>query len=307
MTAVAAAQRPFWMLALLLVCAQAIFCVQDNIVKYLSPEIGAFQFAAIRSGFVLALLLIGAALLPQMRGLPKRRGAIFLRSVFQVVSLLLYLSSIIALPLSVSAVCFYTFPIMTTLASAFLMQEPVNPATYLAAVFGFLGSILIIGPAWADFNTAIFLPFLAALAYTASVIVTHYYCKDEPVSAMLRMQNIVFLGGGILGLLVISFGIVPGKEWTPISAQVWGVLAGVAVINLGAGYLLVHVYQHAAPPRLAPFSYTYLIFAATADTLFWDHPPNLGTLVGGALTATGGLIALRVRRPLHRTFHQPLR
>jgi drug/metabolite transporter (DMT)-like permease len=76
---------------------------------------------------------------------------------------------------------------------------------------------------------------------------------------------------------------------------VWGVLAGISALNLAMAFLLLHVYQHAAPPRLGPFSYSYLVFAAALDWAVWGAPPTATTLLGAGLTAAAGMLVLSAR------------
>lgn len=288
--------RPFAVYAAMLTGAQAIFSVQDAVVKTIGAEIGVLQYATLRAGFVLGLIAAGWAAMPRLRRPLRRRGPVIARSLFQVASILIYFAAITRMPLAVAATAFYTFPIITTLAGAVVARERVPPLVWVAAPLGFLGAAIILGPARAEVDWLIALPLLAAAAYAASVVITHHACAEEDTLALVRAQNLTFLAAGAAGLALAGAGAIPaGWGWTPMEPPVWGVLAGISALNLAMAFLLLHVYQHAAPPRLGPFSYSYLVFAAALDWAVWGAPPTATTLLGAGLTAAAGMLVLSAR------------
>ncbi|GMG81572.1 DMT family transporter [Paralimibaculum aggregatum] len=303
-----AGEPPVARYALMLTAAQMIFCAQDGVVKIVAGNLGVGQYATIRSGFVLFFIALAALAVRALRRPVKRTGPVVARSLFQVASILLYFTSITQLPLAVAGVGFYTFPIFTTLISAAVMRTPVSRATWAATFTGFAGAALIIGPGLAELDVLVLLPLLAATCYAVSVVITHYGCGQEDTLALVRVQNLCFLAVGLAGLGLGAAGMLPGGwSWSPVTGGTWAALAAISALNLLMAFVLLYVYQRAAPPRLAPFSYTYLVFAAAMDWIVWANPPTLQTLAGGALTALGGIMVLRAGRTPRQRFNQPLR
>lgn len=298
---------PFGQIAAMLICVQIIFALQDSFVKLVSADLAAWQITTLRSAFTLCFLLAAARFSPRLARPVKNRAAVIARSLCQAASMLLYIVAIARLPLAISAVCFYTFPILSTLLSALVARARVGLNTWIAVLLGFVGAALVVGPAWEAHSAAVVFPLLGALAYAVSVIITHYGCGDESVGGLLRTQHLTLLGVGLAMQIGGALDLAPAADWSQLALWQVGAFLGLAAINLLSGMMLAHVYQSAAPPRLAPFSYSYLAFAALVDTVLWGHPPTATTLIGGALTAVAGVIALRSQSSRNRRFNQPLR
>lgn len=298
--------RPFAVYAAMLTGGQAIFAVQDAVVKTIGAEIGVLQYATLRAGFVLGLIAAGWAAMPRLRRRLHRRGPVIARSLFQVASILLYFTAITRMPLAVAATAFYTFPIMTTLMGAVVARERLPALVWIAAPLGFLGVAIILDPTQAEVDWLIALPLLAAAAYAISVVITHHACAEEDTLALVRAQNLTFLVAGAAGLALAGVGTIPEAwGWTAMPAPVWAFLAGISVLNLAMAFLLLHIYQRAAPSRLGPFSYSYLVFAAGLDWAVWGAPPTAATLLGAGLTAVAGILALTARAASARIRGEP--
>ncbi|WP_118133494.1 DMT family transporter [Oceanicella sp. SM1341] len=300
----APARTGFAPVAAVMVAAQAVFCLNDGFVKAITAEVSAIQYGVLRAGFIFVFLCIGALIFTGMRARPVKLLPVLARSGFQACSMLLQIFALSLLPLSTAAVCFYTFPLFSTLLSALVMRERVSRMQVGAVVLGLLGAVLIIGPARAE-GLALVLPFAAAFCYAASVLVTHYHCKEEQPVALVRTQALVALCVAGVALAVVP--AAAGGTWVSMPLELWGAVALVGVASIGSGFLLVWVYQRAAPPDLAPFSYTYLLWVMLLDFAAWGHLPRPAALLGSVLIALGGIMVLREGRKLTRRFNQPLR
>ena len=79
-----------------------------------------------------------------------------------------------------------------------------------------------------------------------------------------------------------------GAVWP--SAVDWGALMLLGVLGgLGHG-LLVLAYARAPASLLAPMSYTQMIWAVLAGAMVFGDVPDMLTLVGMAVIATGGIL-----------------
>jgi len=70
-------------------------------------------------------------------------------------------------------------------------------------------------------------------------------------------------------------------------------LLAALVVSIGMG--LAGAYQSAAPAIVATFDYSYLIFVALWDYLFFSTAPNATTVVGMALIIGAGILVVRRR------------
>ena len=70
-----------------------------------------------------------------------------------------------------------------------------------------------------------------------------------------------------------------------------------SIINVTSNISLARAYQSAEASWLAPFDYSYIVFATFWGYVFWAHVPDALTVLGMALIAgAGGYVAWRERQ-----------
>jgi drug/metabolite transporter (DMT)-like permease len=76
-----------------------------------------------------------------------------------------------------------------------------------------------------------------------------------------------------------------------------GIIVACSSLNLVANIALAKAYQSAESSWLAPFDYSYLIFATFWAVVMWGDVPDLLSLVGMSMIAGAGCyVAWRERR-----------
>ena len=81
--------------------------------------------------------------------------------------------------------------------------------------------------------------------------------------------------------------------WTSIGLTEWLVLVGLAVLTIIIGIGMAGAYQAAPPQIISTFEYSYLVFVAVWDLLFFDTSPTATTLIGMIMIISAGLMILR--------------
>ncbi|MBU2532531.1 MAG: DMT family transporter [Alphaproteobacteria bacterium] len=292
----------------LMVMALALLSLQDAIIKLTSSDVSIWQFQFMRSGFNLALLFGGVMLFGGLRTLPpKRVWAVGLRSLFLVGAMLCFFSGVPFLSLAEIAAGLYLFPLIVTLLSRFVLGEHVDGARLAAVGAGFCGSLLILKPGAADFQAVSLLPISAAFFYACMILTTRRLCRQESPLTLATGVAMAFLSIGLFGLLLLpppeAAGSL-GAEWPYLltgwhELSVWTVLAVMACsgLNLVANISLARAYQTAESSWLAPYDYSYLVFAAAWGYAIWGTVPDALTVAGMVLIAAAGIfVATRGKR-----------
>ena len=144
---------------------------------------------------------------------------------------------------------------------------------------------------------------MGAAFYAMAHIITRVKCHDVPLAAIALSQNVVMLlAGVVVSLLVVWIG--PGGSlleaypyifgtWSSVSTTDWLILALLAGFSIGIATLLAGAYQKAPPAVVATFEYSYLVFVAAWDILFFGLALSGATLIGMGMIVAAGLLVLR--------------
>ncbi len=289
--------------SLILAAALAI-SVQDVIFKLFSDQLSLWQIFALRGCIAVPLLLV----IGRMRGSrnllkPALSRWPMMRSLFITTTFLAFYAAIPFLSLSTVGAANYIAPIFVTLLSAYVIAEPVGWRGWIGVALGFAGVMVLLQPGSEAFSPWSILPVIGAAFYALAHITTRTKCQDVPLSVLSLSQNIVmglagFVVSGLLlwlstdGMLVEAYPYIFGT-WSSVGLSDIAVLIVLAGFAVGLGLLLAGAYQAAPPSTVATFEYTYLIFVAIWDAVFFAILPNPISLSGMALIVIAGLLVLR--------------
>ncbi len=216
---------------------------------------------------------------------------------------LAFYSAIPFVNLSVLGAGTYTAPIFVTVLSAYVIGERVGIRGWFAVCVGFAGVLILLQPGTDAFSPWAVLPVMGAVFYATAHIITRTKCQSVPLAAMALSLNLVLLAAGLAvsGLLLVW---QPGGElvssypylfagWLPLGRSEWLVLGLLAVLTVVIGLGIAGAYQAAPPPIVATFEYSYLVFVAFWDLLYFDTSPGSATIIGMLLIIGAGLLIMR--------------
>jgi len=307
--------------ASLMVGSLCLLALQDSLVKLASADISLWQFQSMRAVFNLVMLLVLARFIwGSSRPRPRRPWTVVLRSTLLVGAMLCFFGAIPFLSLSQVAAGLYVFPLFVTVLSALVLREKVGPRRIVAVLTGFGGTLLILKPGSDDFHWVSLAPVLAGLFYAATVLTTRKLCREESPATLALGVSLAFVLVGVTGIIVLEFIQPDGLAqdwpylfigWNPLSWSITGLIVACSILNLTANIGLAKAYQSAESSWLAPFDYTYLIFATFWGVVMWDDTPDIISVVGMTLIAVSGCYVAwreRVEKNLKRAeFNRALR
>ena len=284
--------------ATLMVCSLALLGLQDSLVKLTSGEVSLWQFQFLRSGCNLGLiLLIWLFYRGKISPYPKRIGAVALRSLFLIGAMVFFFGGIPFLTLSQIAAGLYVFPIFVAVLSALILKEKVGIRRVMAILAGFLGTILILKPGTSDFQLYAVMPVIAGLCYAATILTTRKLCREESPFALSLGVATAFILVSSAGLVLTTMASPNDyaihwpylfSGWHPLEMVVAGIIITCSCLNLTANIGLARAYQSAESSWLAPFDYSYLVFATFWGVVMWGDVPDLLSFIGMSIIATAG-------------------
>lgn len=265
---------------LMVTAAMGCFAASDTIVKYLAPKLPAVHIAWFR------YLFLAASILPFMsKGLVRldRRhyGVQFGRGICLMASALLLISALRHLPLAQATALAFASPLFVTLLSRVLLKERVDALGWTVVGLGFFGVLIVMRPTASGFTAAALLPIASSLAWAFGMVLTRKTAAQDSSTTMLYSSavGLILLGGAALPSIVVPRG------WDALMVVV------MAVLWVAAQWLVLIAYQRSHASRLAPFSYTQLLFATLLGGLMFGHWPDPVSLAGICLIVGCGLVA----------------
>ena len=272
------------------------FALNDAIVKFAVKQIGndfsLFNVVFIRGIFCSLLILVsiyffGGINLKKIFN-DKRS---YLRGMCEVGAALLFLTSLMLMPMGDVYTLLNTAPIIITAIGAIFLKENVGTRGWLAVIIGFIGVLIVINPINLKFGYIFILPISAALCLSLKDFITKGY-KDSSKSL-----EIIF----IMSLLVtIAFGII--ALFFPINLRfdtiIYIFIASVALTIAYLCSVLTIVY---APLSLtSPIRYSVIVFGIILGYIFFKEIPSINMIVGAIIICLSGLIVIKREKELNK-------
>ncbi|CAG2153152.1 Pseudopaline exporter CntI [Cupriavidus numazuensis] len=265
------------------------FVANDAIVKHLSQQIPTIQVIFVR-GFIASTLLffiVHATKLGSRLG-DLRNGRVGLRSAFDGLATIAYLSALAWLPIGNATAINMAAPMLLVFLVVLLTKQSVDARKWMAIGAGFLGVILIVQPRLDGMNRYALLCLLGTFLHACRDFVTRGI--DPAISSVIVTLSTSLFVTVLAGLCLSPY------PWTPITWQEGGLLCAAGGF-LCVGYLLVTISMRAGDVTVvAPFRYTGLIFAIALGWLVWDETPNAAAWTGIAVLFGAGAYVLRRER-----------
>lgn len=260
-----------WFLAATLLYVAMIVTVR--VAASTLPAIEILFFRNIIALLVLLPTVLTAVALRDLRA-PHAWGALSLRGVFSFAGMALWFHVVTVIPLADAVSLHFSMPILTTLAVALFLHEPVGWRRWLAAAAGFAGVMLAMQPGFGSWNWAYLLVLASAAGYAGGNVFGKYLAPLEKPAFIVFVANIV--GLPLSALFTLPVWVTP----------TWADLLPVLVVGLCG--TLAHICQ-ARAFRLAPVSkvmpldFLRMPFAAAAAFILFAEVPTPAVVAGGLL------------------------
>jgi drug/metabolite transporter (DMT)-like permease len=271
----------------------------DNYVRVVAASHGLWQFHATRSVIALPLIAMIALVLGH-RFWPRNPGAVIARSTIHGVAMMLYFGALAFLPVAVVAAGLFTAPLFVLLISRFAFAERIRPVQILAVGMGFVGVVLLLGPAALQGATlAAILPILGGAMYAMGNIATRRWCADESAETLLAGFFAALFLMGTTALVVLHFvPVVASAGADGFVARGWQAPSGVfmfwvciqAVVSVIGVGLMIRAYQVAPAPTVSVFEYMILPISAIWGLYLWGESLTVMAMFGMALIAFAGAV-----------------
>ena len=270
------------------------FCIMapmgDSIAKLLGQTIPLFQLLFVRFAlqglFLLPIVWFSARTLTTNR---RNLNLIALRTVLHIVGVGAMFLSLQYLPLADAVAIAFVMPFIMLLLGRFVLNEEVGMHRLAACVVGFIGTLLVIQPSFAEVGAPALLPLVVAVDFALFMLVTRQVAKHiDPIS----LQTI---SGGMAVVLLLAFWAIstPFAEtanWIVMPNRWEGtLLVSIGLLGTLAHLLMTWSLRFAPSATLAPMQYLEIPIATIIGFLVFADLPNGLAALGIVITILAGL------------------
>ena len=272
----------------------AVIPFADALMKLIGETLTVVTLMAYRYG--MQILLMSVTMLIQQKGAThllhlsrKTIWLLFWRSLMHICGIVGMYYGLKHMPLADTTAIAFIFPILMLFAGHLFLKEAIGPHRIVAAIVGFIGTLLVVQPNFVAVGLNVLWPIGVACTFVVFMLVTRQMARDiDPVSVQ------VVSGAMSLAMLMIPVLLLNGEGFalfdlqTPNAAE-WPLLIGIGIIGTCGHLLTTAALRYAPSATLAPMQYVEIPFATLIGWMIFGDLPNQLATIGIAVTITAGI------------------
>ena len=271
--------------------ATASFVACDSLMKLVTEALPPFEVLFLRGVAATACCAALLLFLGQSRvvGQSFNKAAV-LRACFETAAVLCYIVALSAMPIADVIAIIQMAPLLLIIFVALIWREKVGPRRIALIAVGFAGALLVAQPDASGLSSAAVLAFVSALGVALRDVISRTVPSNIPALAVTFSTVIIVMVGAGIMMMLTEIVVLPSLTH--------------ALYLLGAGFFVTighfaifMAYRLGAPGVVAPFFYSFAIWAVVAGVLIFHELPNPVALLGiSAIIVSGLAIVLLDRR-----------
>lgn len=294
------ADRPFPGILLMIA-----FCVLapmgDSIAKLLGGTIPLVEMLWVRFAVQAVLLVLYARVAGLPLGMSKRVFRLtVLRTLLHIIGIGAMFASLRYLPLADALAIAYVMPFILLLLGRIVFRDVVDRPRLAACTIGFLGTLLVIQPRFAEVGWPALLPLVVAFAFAFFMLVTRAVAREtEPIS-LQAVSGLV-----ATALLSVAFAVYPVTGWEPLVPLLPGpkdalLLIAIGVLGTAAHLAMTWSLRFAPSATVAPVQYVEIAFGTFIGYIVFGDLPDTLAVAGMAVIIAAGIYILLRERAISR-------
>ncbi len=280
-----------------------LFSCIATLTKYLMQySISIFQILVIQTFFACLILFLFDRNI--FKPFPKREQlfAYFIRALFWIGGTVLFFMSLQLVELSMAIALSFSTPLFTTILAIVILKETPHKDCMIALIFGFIGVLIVLKPAFLDFAPQHLMVILACMLWSVTDIMIKIMGKDNKNSTITWFY--FFFSFLFLIIFIIILKLL-GEFYSPsislviildLSIAHIVILILISIFFIGNIMLLTHSYKIADLTRIQPFSFTSIIFVSILSYIVFGEIITISTIIGSiVIIASTSFIAYNAK------------
>ena len=268
-----------------LVFASLFFSLMTVCVKKIDEAIPIYELVFFRSIFS---LIITSLIIKKKRINPwgKNKALLILRGLLGTTALMCIFYSIRNMPLSISTVIQYTYPIFISIFAALLFKEKINFKLISALFLGWFGILIILNPYQSKLyeidNFSIFIAFVGALTTSLAYIAVKKLSSREDIFIIIKYFPLI----SVITLLPIVC-----LNWiTPqVNDLIW--IIGIGIFTQAGQTFLTLGLKNLPASQASSINYLQVLFGSIWGIYIFGENITLNFVIGSLFVLLGTIIS----------------
>ena len=264
------------------------FSTMHVLIRHLTASLEPIQIVFFRNFFGLIVFLpwfLRHGLAPLRTNQLKLHG---LRAAINVCAMFAYFSALAITPIAQATALGFTAPLFAAVLSVLVLGEVFRLRRWTATFCGFVGTLVILRPGFAEIDLGSLLALGAALLWGCTLIVIKVLARTESAMTVTSYMNI----------LLTLLSLVPALlVWRMPEGAQWFWLLAIGVLGTLGQVAITQSLKEADTGVVMPFDFFKLIWVAIMGYMFFAEVPGLFVWLGGAIVfGSATYIAIRESR-----------
>ncbi len=224
--------------------------------------------------------------------MPRVLRLTMIRTLLHIIGIAAMFTALQYMPLADTVAIAFVMPFIMLLLGKYVLGEQVGPRRLVACVVGFIGTLLVIQPSFAEVGAPALLPLIVAVVFALFMLVTRQIAKEtDPVA--LQAVSGAMATAFLLPIVLLGSQIgLPAMSLTMPTAETLWLLLGIGVLGTVAHLLMTWSLRYAPSATLAPMQYLEIPVATLIGWLIFHDLPNGLAALGIGITIAAGLYVI---------------
>ena len=269
-----------------LILASFFFSLMTVCVKKIDNRIPIYELVFFRS---LLSLSITSLIINQRKLNPwgNNKPLLIIRGLLGTIALLCIFYAIRNMPLSISTVIQYTYPIFISIFAGILINEKITKNLIIASVTGWLGILIILSPNQLTNlnieldNITVAIAFIGAISTSLAYITVKKLSMTEDIYIIIKYFPLIS---------VITLSPIVLFNWiTPnIADLIW--IIGIGIFTQAGQTFLTIGIKKLQTSEAATINYLQVLFGSLWGVLLFNEIININFVIGSILVLLGTII-----------------
>jgi drug/metabolite transporter (DMT)-like permease len=268
---------------LFMVVATGSYVANDTLMKLATEGLPPYEVLVLRGisatlwGLPLLFLLGYGRALPQMF-----ERKVLLRNMLELGAILTYVVALANMPIADSSALGQVTPLLVLVGASIFFRERIGGVRIALITLGFFGALLVAQPTVEGISVYALLALATAVFSAFRDLASRRVAAGVPGMVVALSASVVVLIGAAVVHMMTETWVVPTTRHVLL-------MAGAGLFLISGHFFIFMAYRIGPIGVVAPFFYTFSVWAVISGLLVFHQFPNTLAIIGILLVIAAGL------------------